>query len=100
MKAYGEPVPVDKLPRLNEYGADDLFICCASFEDRCLSGALKVGPGFRVRYSVIFVIEEPFYTKEVDTNLFKLQSSSAGTLPRASTSFAASAIIRRRLSAS
>ncbi len=74
MKAYGEPIPVDRLPRLNEYGADDLFICCASFEDRCLSGALRFGPGFRVRYSIVFVIEEAFYTKEVDTNLFKLQS--------------------------
>jgi hypothetical protein len=73
MKAYGEPIPVDTLPRLNEYGADDLFICCASFEERCLSGALRLGSGFRVRYSVVFVIEEPFYTKEVDTNLYKLQ---------------------------
>ena len=74
MKAYGEPVPVDKLPRLNEFGPDDLFICCASFEDRCISGALRFGPGFRVRYSIVFVIEEPFYTKEVDSNLQKLQS--------------------------
>jgi len=73
MKAYGEPIPVDMLARLNEYGADDLFVCCASFEDRCLSGALRLGSGFRVRYSVVFVIEEPFYTKEVDANLFKLQ---------------------------
>jgi len=73
MKAYGEPVPIDTLSRLNEYGADDLFICCASFEERSLSGASRLGTGFRVRYSVIFVIEEPFYTKEVDANLSKLQ---------------------------
>jgi hypothetical protein len=75
MKAYGEPVPVTQLPRLNEYGADDLFVCCASFEDRCLSGASRLNPGFRVRFSIIFVIEEPFYTKEVDSNLFKLQTA-------------------------
>ncbi|MCL2140984.1 MAG: hypothetical protein FWH42_04900 [Dehalococcoidia bacterium] len=73
MKAYGEPVPIDTLTRLNEYGADDLFICCASFEDRCFSGVSRMHSGYRVRYSVVFVIEEPFYTKEVDTNLNKLQ---------------------------
>ena len=73
MKAYGEPIPIDTLPRLNEYGSDDLFICCASFEERSLTGASRLGAGFRVRYSVIFVIEEPFYTKEVDANLSKLQ---------------------------
>ena len=74
MKAYGEPVPVSQLSRLNEYGADDLFICCASFEERCLSGASRLGVSFRTRFSIIFVIEEPFYTKEVDTNLSKLQA--------------------------
>jgi hypothetical protein len=73
MKAYGEPVLVSQLSRLNEYGADDLFICCASFEDRCFSGASRLGASFRTRFSIIFVIEEPFYTKEVDTNLSKLQ---------------------------
>ncbi|MCL2679074.1 MAG: hypothetical protein FWF18_02115 [Dehalococcoidia bacterium] len=74
MKAYGEPVVVDKLPRLNEYGADDLFICCSSFEDRSVSGALCFASGFRVRYSIVFVIEDPFYGKEVDANLSKLQA--------------------------
>ena len=73
MKAHDEPVEVEHLTRLNEYGPDDLFICCASFEDRCLSSELKIGAGFRVRFSIIFVIEEPFYKKQVDTNLFKLQ---------------------------
>ena len=73
MKAYGEPVPIETLPRLNEFGADDLFICCASFEDRCLSGPSKLSSSYRVRYSIVFVIEEPFYAKEVDTNLSKLQ---------------------------
>lgn len=75
MKAYGEPVPVTQLLRMNEYGADDLFICCASFEDRCLCGANRLHPGFRARFSIIFVIEEPFYTREVDANLVKLQSA-------------------------
>ena len=74
MKAHDEPVEIQRLTRLNEYGPDDLFVCCASFEDRCLSSALKMGIGFRVRFSVIFVIEEPFYSSQVDTNLFRLQT--------------------------
>ena len=74
MKSHDEPVEIEHLTRLNEYGPDDLFICCASFEDRCVSSGLKAGIGFRVKYSVIFVIEEPFYKKQVDTNLFRLQS--------------------------
>ncbi len=75
MRARGEPVEIERLTRLNEFGPDDLFICCASFEDRCVSTASsKMGIGFRVRFSVIFVIEEPFYKKQVDTNLFKLQA--------------------------
>ncbi|MCK5434527.1 MAG: hypothetical protein KAI42_04505 [Dehalococcoidales bacterium] len=74
MKAHDEPIEIEHLTRLNEYGPDDLFICCASFEDRCLQSALKMGASFRVRFSVIFVIEEPFYKKQVDTNLFKLQA--------------------------
>ncbi len=74
MKTYGEPVVIKQLPRLNEYGPDDLFICCASFEERCASGAVKLAPSFRVRYSIIFVIEESFYSKEVSAQLVKLQS--------------------------
>ena len=74
MRVHDEPIEILHLTRLNEYGPDDLFICCASFEDRCLQSALKMGVGFRVRFSVIFVIEEPFYKKQVDTNLFKLQA--------------------------
>jgi len=73
MKVTQEPTEIEHVTKLNEYGPDDLFICCASFEDRCLSSALKIGVGFRVRFSIIFVIEEPFYKKQVDTNLFKLQ---------------------------
>ena len=74
MKATQEPVDVERLTRLNEFGPDDLFICCASFEDRCVSSALKLSAGFRVRFTVIFVIEEPLYKEQVDTNLFRLQS--------------------------
>ena len=74
MKALDGPVEVDSLPRLNEYGPDDLFICCASFENRCLAAAAKMGTNFRVRFSVIFVIEEPRYQQLIDTNLYKLQS--------------------------
>jgi len=75
MKAASEPIEVERLTKLNEYGPDDLFICCASFEDRCISSTSKMGTDFRTRFAVIFVIEEPFYKKQVDTNLLKLQSA-------------------------
>jgi len=74
MRAASEPIEIEHLIKLNEYGPDDLFICCASFEERCLSSILIMGTDFRVRFAVIFVIEEPLYKKEVDTNLFRLQS--------------------------
>jgi hypothetical protein len=65
---------VEHLTKLNEYGPDDLFICCASFEERCLSSALRMGMNYRTNYSVIFVIEESLYKKQVDSNLYNLQS--------------------------
>jgi len=74
MKPFEEPIEVERLTRLNEYGPDDLFICCASFEDRCLSSTLIMGTDFRTRFAVIFVIEEPSYKKEVDNNLLRLQN--------------------------
>ena len=74
MKTYGEPVVIKQLPRLNEYGSDDLFICCASFEERCVSGIIKLAPSFRARYSIIFVLEDTFYTKEVNAQLTKMQT--------------------------
>ena len=74
MNITDEPVEIERLARLNEYGPDDLFICCASFEERCVSSALKMGVDFRTRFAVIFVSEEPLYKKQVDTNRFRLQS--------------------------
>jgi len=74
MKANEAPIEIDNLTRLNEYGPDDLFICCASFEERCLSSALKMGSEFRTRFAIIFVIEESFYSKEVSFNLARLQT--------------------------
>ena len=74
MKAADGPIEIDDLARLNEYGPDDLFICCASFENRCLASAAKMGTSFRVRFSVIFVIEEPRYQQLIDTYLYKLQT--------------------------
>ena len=74
MKAAVEPIEVEHLTKLNEYGPDDLFICCASFEERCISSTLKMGADFRTRFGVIFVIEELLYKKQVDNNLFRLQS--------------------------
>ena len=34
MKTSEEPIEIEYLTKLNEYGPDDLFACCASFEDR------------------------------------------------------------------
>lgn len=73
MKAIKEPIDVEPLTSLNEDGLDDLFICCASFEDRCISAASKMADDFRTRFSVIFAIEEPLYEEEVRENLRKLQ---------------------------
>jgi len=74
MKPFEEPIEVEHLIRLNEYGPDDLFICCASFEDRCLSSTSRMGNDFWTRFAIIFVIEEPSYKKEVDHNLLGLQN--------------------------
>lgn len=73
MKPAEEPTDVERLTRLNQYGPDDLFICCASFEERCVSSALRMGPDFRTRFTVIFIIEEPFYQQQVNDNLAKIQ---------------------------
>jgi len=72
-----EPVAIERLTRLNESGPDDLFICCASFEDRCLSSISKMKVDFRTRFAVIFVIEEPLYKKQVDDHKFRLQAELA-----------------------
>jgi len=68
-----EPTEVESLSRLNEYGADDLFICCASFEDRCLSSVSKMGIHYRTNFAIIFVFEEQLYKKQVDDNMYRLQ---------------------------
>ena len=74
MRITEEPIEVEHLPRLNEYGPDDLFICCASFEERCLSSISRMGLDYRTTFAVIFVIEEPLYKKQIDDNLYRLQS--------------------------
>lgn len=74
MKASAEPIEVERLTRLNEYGPDDLFICCASFEDRCVSSTLRMGIDYRTSFAIIFAIDDPLYKKQVDTNLYRLQT--------------------------
>jgi len=74
VKTTEEPVEIEHLTKLNEYGPDDLFICCASFEDRCVSSISKGSADFRTRFAVIFFIEDTLYKKQVETNLFRLQS--------------------------
>ncbi len=74
MKVPVEPIQIERLTRLNEFGLDDLFICCASFEDRCLSSASIMGIDYRTNFAIIFVIEEALYKKQVDNNLFRLKS--------------------------
>jgi hypothetical protein len=73
MKATKEPTEVEHVTRLNEFGPDDLFICCASFEDRCVSSTTRVRADFRTRFAVIFVLEETLYKTQVETNLFRIQ---------------------------
>ena len=74
MKKTEEPIQIEYLTKLNEYGPDDLFVCCASFEERCVSSTLRARVDFRTRFAVIFLIEESLYKKQVETNLFRLQS--------------------------
>jgi len=74
MKTAEEPVEIERLTRLNEYGPDDLFVCCASFEERSISSAARMSNAFWTRFAVIFVIEEPLYKQQIDSNLFRLQS--------------------------
>ena len=74
MKAVTEPTEMKSLTRLNEHGPDDLFICCASFEERCLSSTATMGADFLTKFAVIFVVEEPLYKKQVEHNMFRLQT--------------------------
>jgi len=74
MRLCEGPIEIERLTRLNEYGPDDLFFCCASFEGRCLSSVSKMGIDYRTNYAIIFVIEEQLYKKEVESNKFRLQS--------------------------
>ena len=74
MKAVTEPMEIKSLTRLNEHGPDDLFICCASFEERCLSSTATMGTDFLTKFAVIFVFEEPPYNKQVEHNMFLLQT--------------------------
>lgn len=69
-----QPLEIERLNRLNEFGPDDLFVCCASFEQRCLSGPLKLDHNYRTNFSIIFVIDEILYKKQVESNLNNLKS--------------------------
>ncbi len=75
MKSTGEPTVITQLKSMNEYGADDLFICCAGFEARCSSAASRLSPSYRTRYSIILQIEDSFFTKEVEANHARLQAA-------------------------
>jgi hypothetical protein len=70
----GGPIEVEQLAKLNERGNDDLFICCASFEERCLSSLSKLDKNYRANFGIIFVIEEPANQKQVNHNLYRIQS--------------------------
>ena len=72
------PAEVERLEKMNEYGTDDLFICCASFEERCLSGPLKLSPNYRTNFSVIFTLDETLYKKQVESNLHSLKGILSG----------------------
>ena len=74
MKAVTEPTEITSLTRLNERGPDDIFICCASFEERCLSSTATMGVDFLTKFAAIFAVEEPLYQKQVEHNMFRLQT--------------------------
>jgi len=74
MSAATEPTEIKSLTRLNEHGPDDLFICCASFEERCLSSAATMGADFLTKYAVIFAVESDIFEKQVERNMFRLQT--------------------------
>jgi hypothetical protein len=74
MKAVAEPNEIKSLNKLNKRSPDDLFICCASFEERCLSSTAIMGMDFLTKFAVIFVVEEPLYKKQVEHNMFRLQT--------------------------
>ena len=74
MQAASEPQEIRSLPRLNQTGPDDIFICCASFEERCLASAATMGTDFLTKFGVIFVVEEPAYKRQVDQNMLRLQT--------------------------
>lgn len=74
MEAVTEPAEIKSLTRLNEHGPDDLFICCASFEERCLSSTAKMGVDFLSKFAIIFALEEPAYQKQLEHNMFRLQT--------------------------
>ena len=74
MKTSEEPIEIESLTKLNEYSPDDLFVCCAGFEDRCFSSTSRMSVDFRTRFAVIFLIEEPQYKERVEANLSRLRS--------------------------
>lgn len=74
MKTDDEPIIVELLHGMNKNKPDDLFICCASFEERCVSAVLKMGDEFQAKFSVIFVIEEPLYEEQIANSLQKLNA--------------------------
>lgn len=74
MRPVHQVTEVQSLETLNQKGPDDLFICCASFEGRCLSSVSRLSDDFLTKFSVIFLIEEPLYEKEVGENLSKLRT--------------------------
>lgn len=74
MSNVTEPMEITSLPRLNDKGPDDLFICCASFEERCLSSANTMGVDFLTKYAVIFMVEDPGFKQEIEHNMYRLQT--------------------------
>jgi hypothetical protein len=73
MDSAPEPAVITTLPRLNAKGPDDIFICCAGFEERSLASPALMGPQFIQKYAIIFNVEAPDYKKQVEKNMFRLQ---------------------------
>lgn len=74
MKGIMEPVEPESITNLHGNRPDDLFICCASFEERCLSSVVRMSADFSIKYTVIFTMKETLYNKQVERNMFRLQT--------------------------
>jgi hypothetical protein len=57
---------IDEVETLDPNSPDDLFLCCTSFETRCIGTVERLAPTYRVKNSIVFK-----YTEQLKTDLRK-----------------------------